>query len=240
MPRVSYMQTAVITPPASQKMTLSDTVMQDWGIDGDNRAFIERAIIRCSRAAADYCNRDFGIAKYSVTARLERGYRDGHLSLGRVDPIMIPYWPITSTVSVTETDINGVVTTLVEGTDFEVDISTGSYYRLDANQIPRDWYSTTTVMIVLWSGYVFPDQAAGQNGIPAAAPLIPAHLEDAIGRMVATRYFESRRDPYVKSETVEGIGSTNYITQGSRPTDAGNLSPDVSDILDNFRAPIVA
>jgi hypothetical protein len=94
------------------------------------------------------------------------------------------------------------------------------------------------VIVDLWAGYVLPGQAT--TGLPASAQPIPDHLEDAVGRMVATRFFESQRDPFVRSETVEGVGSINYVPAMQGPAaDAGNLSPDVEDILNNFRAPVV-
>jgi hypothetical protein len=230
----SYFKITTTTPPATNSLTTTDVVLEDWGIDGVNQPFIDRAIKRCSRAAADYCNRDFGIARYSVICRLEQGYRDGHLTLGAKNPIMLPQWPIASIVSLTETDQSQVVTTLIEDTDFEVDRDTGRLYRLDAYQRPRDWWPSVTVNVDLWAGYIMPGQSTA--GLPAGALNIPEHLEDAVGRMV----FESQRDPFVRSETVEGVGSINYIAAGSGPAaDAGNLSADVEDILNNFRAPVV-
>ena len=236
MSTLSYLLTSVVTPPTHTDLTTATTVMADWNIPFTSAAFVTRTVSRCSRAAEDYCNRTFGIAQYQVIARLEKGYRDGHLTLGAASPIMLPLWPIASFVSVTETDENGTVTTLVENTDYESDYTTGKLYRLDSYGRQRDWWPRLKVTINCWSGYILPGDTASY---PGASPL-PAHLEDAIGRMAATRYFESRRDPYVRSETVEGVGSIDYTTQGTRPTDAGNLSADVSDILDNFRAPIVA
>ena len=64
------------------------------------------------------------------------------------------------------------------------------------------------VIATYYAGYLLPGQ--NSNNFPGAKAL-PAHVEDAIGRMVATRYFERSRDPFVRSETVEGIGRTDYI-----------------------------
>jgi hypothetical protein len=54
--------------------------------------------------------------------------------------------------------------------------------------------------------------------------------------MVYTRYAERQRDPLVKSEYIDGVGRTEYIL----PSSDGNLSPDVLDILDNYRVPVIA
>lgn len=234
MPSLSHIRTTIITPPAVTDLALAETVLMDWGIDGANEPFISRAITRCSGAAEDYCNRRFGIAKYQFDVRLERGYRDGHLTLGANNPIMVHVWPIASVVSITETDENGTATSLVENTDYEVDNHSGQIYRLDSSQRQRDWWPTMRVKIVCWSGYILP----GDKTVYTGASNLPSQIEDAVGRMAATRYFESNRNPFVKSESVVGVGTIDYRDSGSGP-DSGNLSPDVLDILTNFRMPVV-
>lgn len=237
MASLSYFKTTVLTPPAVTRLADPDIVLDDWNIDASVRTFIERSIDRCSAAASDYCNRQFGIAEYQIVANLERGYRDGHLLIGDISPLMIPYWPITSVVSVTETDADGTITTLVENTDFEVVNKVAKFYRLDSYGRQRDWWPQKKVTIVCWAGYVLPGQILGNF---PGAEMLPAHLQDAIGRMVATRYFERSRDPFLKSETVEGIMRIDYRDSGTSPEDGGNMSPDVIDILNNFRQPVLA
>ena len=234
MSTLSYFRVATVTAPTVTDLTTADTVIADWGIGEENISFISRAISRCSKAAEDYCNRSFGIGKYQVDARLERGYRDGHLVMGAISPLMIPLWPIASIVSVVETDEDGTATTLVEGTDYEADYSVGKFYRLDSYQRQRDWWPRKKVTIICWAGYKLPGDTASYTG----AETLPAHLEDAIGRMVATRYFERNRNPFVKSEMVTGVGSIDY-RDAIMGADSGNLSPDVLDILNNFRQPVV-
>jgi hypothetical protein len=66
---------------------------------------------------------------------------------------------------------------------------------------------------------------------------IPPDVEDAVLRMVTGRYIAKGRDRSVKQESVEGVGSKQYwIATGS---EAGNMPPDVADILDNYRVPSI-
>lgn len=235
MSSLSYFVTTVLTPAASADLTTAATVMDDWGIAAKDQAFVARAVTRCSMAASDFCNRAFGITEYKTVVRLERGYKDGHLTIGDISPIMFPFFPIASISSIIETDENGVDTTLVEGTDYEVVYNVGKIFRLDSYGRQRDWWTRKKVTITCKAGFVLPGQ--NLSDFPGAS-LLPAHLEDAVGRMVATRYFERNRDPFVKSEVVEGIGRTDYITLEKNP-DGGNMSADVIDILNNFRVPVI-
>ncbi|MTK13706.1 MAG: hypothetical protein F8N39_17055 [Clostridiaceae bacterium] len=62
-------------------------------------------------------------------------------------------------------------------------------------------------------------------------------IEDAVGRMVYARYAERRRDPFIAEESVVGVGTVRYLPSSGTN---GNLSPDVLDILDNYRVPVTA
>lgn len=231
----SYILTTVTIPAVTNDLGLVSTILDDWNIDAKDIAFVSRSLTRCSVAAANFCNRNFGIATYSNLVRLERGYKFGYLYTGQSSPIMVPQWPIVSVVSVTETDPSGTTTVLVEGTDFEADYTTGKFYRLDSAQQPRDWYPRNEVTIVCQSGYVLPGQSAGSY--PGASAL-PVDIEDAVGRMVYSRWAERGRDPFVKAETVEGIGRIEFIVGNPTAGDGGNMPPDVADLLNNYRVPI--
>ena len=231
----SYILTTVVTAAETADLSTVATVMDDWQIDKKDTAFIGRTLTRCSVAASQFCNRDFGVATYSNLIRLEWGYRDGYLITGKRSPIMLPQWPLVSVSSVTETPPTGTATTLVEGTDYEVDYTTGNLYRLYASGRPRDWDPLYKVVVVTQAGYVLPGQNA--SDFPGAETL-PVDIEDAVGRMVFSRYSERRRDPLIKSETVDGVGKVDYIVGNPNSADGGNMSPDVADILNNYRVPV--
>jgi len=77
--------------------------------------------------------------------------------------------------------------------------------------------------------------------ISAYAPTLPLDIEDAVGRLVWARYAERRRNPFIKAETVDGVGSVQYIVGNPNGgSDGGNMPSDVADILNNYRQPVVA
>jgi len=231
----SYVISSVVIPPASSDLTILATVKDDWMIKGGkDDSFLSRAISRCSVAAQQFCNRSFGIATYQDAFRLEQGYRTGRIVNGARSPIKLSAWPLVSVVSVTVTPPNSAPTILTAGTDYEVDQVTGFIYRLDSLGQPRDWNPVQTV-IIYQAGYILP----GQNPVDfPGAQTLPVDIEDAVGRMVFSRYSERQRDPFIKSEEVAGISRVDYIVGNPNQGDGGNMSPDVADILNNYRQPV--
>jgi hypothetical protein len=66
----------------------------------------------------------------------------------------------------------------------------------------------------------------------------PADVEDAVIRMVVKRYQAKGRDPSLKSENLPGVRDVTYwIATG---TESGNMTPDITDILDGYRVPLAA
>lgn len=234
MPAQTYILTSVTVPPVSRDLTDLDTVKDDWRITGnDNDAFLRRSITRCSVAAANYCNREFGIATYVNVVHLQAGYRDNYLALGKCNPVMMPQWPIAAVASITLTNSNQAVTSLTEGEDYEVKYDSGMLYRLDRYRRPTDWAPTDVMTVTLTAGYVLPGQS--NAGLPATAQALPPDISDAVGRMVWVRYAERGRDPFVKAEEVAGISRTEYIVGNPMGGDGGNLAPDIMDLLNNYR-----
>ena len=146
---------------------------------------------------------------------------------GVVESLQLSRWPVGAIASVVE---DGAP--LVEGTDYSVDYDLGRLSRLDLEGLPRRW-TAAQLVVTYQAGYWLP----GSTGTrPAQAQDLPADLQDAVGRMVFVRLAERKRDPLLKSEYVDGVGRREFIV----PSVDGNLSPDVSDILDNYRVPVVA
>ena len=138
--------------------------------------------------------------------------------------LQLSRWPIVAVTSVTEDGTN-----LTAGTDFILDPTNGRLIRLHCDGRPRRWCAAS-VVATYQAGYVLPGDTTG------AARTLPYDLEDAVCRLVATRWAERRRDPFVVEESVVGVGSTKYVTAGPN----GNMPPDVADLLDNYRVPVTA
>jgi hypothetical protein len=217
--------TTVVAASESYDLAVLADVKDDWSISGsadDN--FVSRSITRCSRAAAQFCNRVFALETVQDLVFFRRGEWPGEI-IETVAPLQLSRWPIAAIISVT---IDG--TSLIEGTDFVTDEQVGQLRRFDVDGREKAWTGTKAT-VVYAAGYVLPGQAA----VAGAQPL-PADISDAVSRMVYTRYAERQRDPLVKSEYVDGVGRTEYL----EPSSDGNLSPDVEDILDNYRVPVIA
>ena len=227
-----YAITTVVTPPAAGDLIDIDTWKDDWSVTTtDDDGFIARTIARCSMAVGQYCNRTFGIATYQDIIRPERSGRLGGIVPGGRNPIQVSRFPLVSVASVAETD-GTTATILAEGADYEVNYALGQAYRLDANGNPRNW-PECEITIIYQAGYVLPGQAA--TTFPNALAL-PVDIQDATGRLAFARYSERRRDPYIRSQSITAGGTTSYWEGHGA---SGNLTPDIQDLLDNYRVPLV-
>jgi hypothetical protein len=219
--------TTVLDAAPTYNLTTLANVTDDWGIsDATATNFLQRAVTRCSRAASNFCNRVFALETLQDEIGLPH---DGWPRTVRRETfaLLLSRWPVVSIASVV---VDG--TTLAEGVDFLIDSTAGQLIRLDIWGNPKDWTGILTT-VVYSAGYWLP----GMTGTaPTGALTLPEDIEDAVSRMVYTRYAERQRDPLIKSEYVDGVGRLEYIL----PSSDGNLSPDVADILDNYRVPVIA
>lgn len=205
--------TTVTDEASSYDLTTLAVVKAELGItDNTTNAVLTRYISGASAAAAQFCNRVFPLESVQdVFLADERSYlftRGGAV-------LQLTRWPVTTVTSLVE---NGV--TLVENTDFLVSTANGQLTRIDANGLKRHW-SQLPITVIYEAGF----------------ETIPADLEDAVVRMVASRYLAKGRDRSIRQENIPGLREVSYwISTG---TDAGNLSPDVADILQNYRVPVL-
>lgn len=109
---------------------------------------------------------------------------------------------------------------LAEGVDFRVDYTRGQLSRLDGTPYPKSWNALPIVTIY-----------------PAGFAVIPSQIVDATLRMVRARSLAKNRDPFLRSEVVTGVREAQYWIPAGE--DGGNMSLDVTDLLDNFRVPVV-
>ncbi|MCS3690943.1 phage head-tail connector protein [Bradyrhizobium elkanii] len=208
---------SVVTTPASSYdlASLSD-VKDELGVkDNSSNALLQRYLTSASAAVAQYCNRVFPAETMTETfwASRDRGWRK---VLPSVQDLQLSRWPVQSVTSVTE---NG--NALVEDIDFKVNAENGQLVRLNTNGYPRMW-PVYPIVVVYTGGFA----------------TIPADVEDAVIRMVTKRYVSKGRDPSLKQESIPGVREVQYwIATGA---DSGNMTPDITDILDNYRTPAIA
>jgi len=205
----------VTVPADSYDLANLDDVKTELGISGGaSDAVLRRYISSASAAAIQYCNCAF-VAE-TITdefwAQRDRGLRFVH---GGIPGLQLSRSPIISVTSVTE---NG--SALVDATDFRIDYANGQLIRLDVNGYPRPW-PVFPIVVVYVGGYA----------------TVPSDVSDAVIRMAVSRYMNKGIDPLVKSVTVPGV-ITEERWVPNTPT--GNMTPDIEDVLDNYRVPVVS
>lgn len=201
----------VTAAASSYDLTSLSTVKTELNISGSTYdSQLTRYLHVASTAAAQYCNRV--LVKETIRDRFDIDFP--RLRFGGEKTLQTSRWPVASISSLTE---NG--TTLTRDTDYLCDLPTGVLTRLDTNGDPTTW-GQSPVIIAYDGGYA----------------TIPSDLEDAVIRMIRARWFAKDRDPYARSEDIPGVRSVQYwVPTGD---DAGNMTGDVTDILDNYRQPI--
>ncbi|TIO72236.1 head-tail connector protein [Mesorhizobium sp.] len=208
--------TTVVTPPTSAALTTLANVKAELSItDASLDTLLTSYIGSASAAIAQYCNRTFGVQTLKDEAWPEREFYSYQLP-GTLSAIQLSNWPVVAVTSLTE---NGDA--LVDGTDYRVDKATGTLLRLDGLGYVKPWLAWP-IVATYSAGYA----------------TIPADIDDAAVRMVKARYLAKGRDPFMKQENIPGVREVTYwVATGA---DAGNMPPDVADILENYRQPVIA
>lgn len=215
---ITTLVTAATAPSGGQIYDLTDltTVKADLGVtDNANNAFFKSLISRASAAAASYCNRVFPVE--TITDEFLAGNHAVHQRTipDRCYPLQLTRFPVTTLTSVVENAV-----TLVDGTDFRLDKDKGQLIRLGTDGHLKSW-SMLAVTITYAAGY---------------AP-IPYDVVDAVIRMIKNRWFMRTRDSTLRQQNVPGVlEQTFWIATGA---EAGAMTPDVVDLLDGYRVPVV-
>lgn len=135
------------------------------------------------------------------------------LRQGGGDELQLTRWPVLAVQSVAAPDP-------LAADGYELDGAKGFLLRLGG------WWRGR-VEVVYQAGYVLP----GQNG-----RTLPKDVERATLALVAADFHGRGRDPSIRSETVEGVGSSSYTVGGLG--DAG-LWADVAGLLWLHRATVM-
>jgi hypothetical protein len=200
----------VVTPATSQDLTLLATVKAELGISGSTEdTAIETWIDQASAACSAYCNRVFG--RETVTQQFRRYNR-----VERSSVLVLDRFPVTSFTSVVE---DGV--TLVNGTDYECDLSTGLLYRLSASDDSVVAWDCDKLTVTYVGGF-------------ALLGDLPATVERACISMVKLLRASATRDPALRSENILS-GLYSYTLFGPSDMGPGGLPNDVEALLAPYR-----
>lgn len=206
--------TSVTEAAESYDLTTLDVVKDELGIaDGKSDATLKRYLGWASAALSAECNRVF--AAETVQDKVWPATGLSPLSSG-FEVLQLSRFPVIAVVSLTE---DGVA--LVEGTDFVVDKAAGQVWRLSSGGRLMCWGSAPKVVV-----------------FKAGFEQIPGDLQDAATRMVRNRFRAKGRDSYLMSESIPGVRDARWwIATGD---DAGNVPPDIADLIDSYRVPVIA
>ncbi len=202
----------VVTPATNFRLTTVSNLRSDLNLASSDfsDATLERRIDEATSLIETYCGRIFARQTYRETFGANAG-GEYALVLGR-DPVQ----------SVTSVGVDGALYPLDEYV-----IEGISLYRLNGVARRTYWsFGPTDVLYV--AGYVLPGDTE-QTGIK-----LPAFLQRCCTTEISAMISMSGRDLTIKSENVEGVGSTTF--HGSANGSAGGFhAPGMASMLDQFR-----
>ncbi|MBN9241906.1 MAG: phage head-tail connector protein [Mesorhizobium sp.] len=198
------MTLTIIEAASDKRLTTLPTAKAELQVtSGADDAYITSLIDQASAAVLSWCQRAFAAETVRETFRLPAPDTS----------IMLARWPVLSAVSI---EINGQT----EDADNAEPEAGGFLYRLNDDGNRVSWPSGR-IVIEYRAGFVLPNDP-GRT--------LPADIERAALSLVKAGWFARSRDPLIRSETIEGAGSTDYFS-GT----VSRLPPDVESLLSPYR-----
>jgi len=200
----------VVTPAASRLLTTIPAARDHLQLgDEVDDIYLGELIAQASASIVSYCRRPFARETVRETFR-PRG----------ATPLILDRTPVQGAVSAT------VAGQALDATTIEINPLSGLLYRLDGTARWTAWSCDATA-VEYTGGYALPGQPDRD---------LPADVEQACLIMVAARFAARGRDPMLRSETTEGVGSSSFIATA----DMGGMPPQAAALLDPYRRWVVA
>lgn len=182
---------SVTVAPTAVDLTTLATVKTRLGITGAaSDATLSALITSASTAIATQCRRPLGAHTITETFRIRSVGLNAARELDRQELLLTGKDPTITSVAVDAV--------AVPGAEYELD--SGILRRITTDGNPTTW-GGGTVVVVYQTGYALPGAA-------------PAPLAEACIELVSRGFGVAARDPSVKRETVEGVGSVEYFDRG--------------------------
>lgn len=200
----------IIAAATNRKLTTLAAVKADLGLTGaEEDARLDALIEQYSAAMVGWCGRPFALETLRETA----------FSRTATDGLMLSRWPIVSIASIT---VDG---TAVAAEAYTVDSTGGLVYQRQSGHCGFWWPRGETVATYS-AGYVLPGEDERT---------LPHDVERAAIMLVKAAFLASDRDPLVRSDSVDGVGTTTWFpTLGT----AGDAMPlEVQGLLAPYRHP---
>jgi hypothetical protein len=201
----------VLTPAPSYDLTTLETVKLEMAItSGADDTFIGGLIRQASADVASYCGR---VLALETVREVFRSPCSGIVWRGRnvAGSLWLSRWPVASVVSVTECG-----TVLDDGTDYELDGSSGELVRVFGGWIG-------------WGGPVIVEYSGGYDLLPG----LPHDIERATIDLIKRRYYARSRDPALRSQEVLDLVNKSFTAEGSEPMKRG-LPRSIAERLDRY------
>ncbi|TXN71728.1 hypothetical protein [Methylobacterium sp. WL6] len=200
----------VTTPATSTALTTVARARAILGFATTDDAAALVLIGQASRAIVDYCRRPFAIETVRESFTCNDTRLDGPI-LGR--------GPVVEILSVRNSG------DLIPPAEYAQDSRTGRLQRLDPYGSPLPWWGGGLIADYR-AGYVLPKDDAG-----APAPTLPESVERACIMLLSSYLSLRGRDPTVKTENSEGVGSTSWWVPGTSDRLA---SPEAAQLLADY------
>ena len=203
--------------PATAPLASVQDLMTDLGIT-DAQAFdpLERHLLDATEAVLAFIGRPI-------------------LSQTWQDQVFVRHFPRTLSLLVAAYPVQKVLGIVRNGTALSQDEidglviadETGEIFRPDAE---RPFWHPGRYEITYQAGYQLP---ATQDDGTALPGNIPRPIQLAVRRVAAAAYYAEGRDPSLKSESAQGIGSTSWVT----PDPAlGGLTPEAAGLVQRYQS----
>jgi hypothetical protein len=194
---------SVLSPAASTRLTTIAAVRENIQVGSEvDDITLGEWIDQASASIVSHCRRQF--ARETVMETFRRP-ANGPLLLERAPLVAAP------TVSADGVDLLD--------DDLDCDLSAGLLYRLHGD-CRGGWYSRL-LTVTYTAGWLLPAQP-GRD--------LPADVEQACLILLAARNAGQGRDPMLRSENVEGVGSSSWIATA----DMGSLPPQATGLLQTY------
>lgn len=174
-----------VTPATVTALTDVQSVQLELGLSGTTEAgYLRQQIAQASAAISAWCGRVFARETVSEVWRLD----------SCVESLSLTRFPVATIASVTEDG------TALASTDYEMDAASGLLFRLSSDE--RTTWRARKITVQYTGGYLLPDQS-GRT--------LPHDIQRACILMVSAAYLARGRDPMLRSESAQDVGSASYL-----------------------------
>lgn len=175
----------IVTPASATALTDVQSVQAELGLEGTTEAgYLRGQIASASAAISSWCGRVFAQETVREVFRPE----------GCLSSLTLARCPVTNIASVVEDG------TTLASTDYELDAASGILWRLSSDE--RAPWRARKITVQYTAGFLLPEQPNRT---------LPHDVQRACILMVAAQYLAKGRDPLLRSESAQDVGSASYL-----------------------------